>query len=64
MCYLKSILQVWIFANNFMNLLWLEVIDKFGCDHMELLIPFFFFFLISVQHFQFTTEPLAMDRLW
>jgi hypothetical protein len=43
MCYLKIILQVWIFANNFMNLLWLEIIDKFGCDHMELLIPFFNF---------------------
>jgi hypothetical protein len=43
MCYLKSILQAWIFANNFMNLLWLEIIDKFGCDHMELLSPFFNF---------------------
>jgi hypothetical protein len=46
MYYLKSILQVWIFANNFMNWLWLEIIDKFGCDHMDLLIPYF---LISVQ---------------
>ena len=30
-----------------MNLLWLEIIDKFGCDHVELLIPFYNFCTVS-----------------